>query len=237
MSFNTTFLLDAGNSSLGHPSMFQTPATDLLLDKDISKAKTTDPAHIWQSKASEKPAPSSFNLSPQYRVPYDPKDPPLTKSERLVFINKTNAIIDKTLNNVQPSLLFYLFFSPANYSTLQKNIRFAVNRWSGHNIGEQSNLELTILMENVFMSHARHIDEDNAPSKLLFRHLRNEVFRLNDLVVNAAVPLIVDSLEQHIAYMKKVDNPVTAESLERPLDTKITGTKIFRSPSDIMGME
>lgn|SRR6478609_175397 len=233
MDFNTTFQVNAGNISLGHPSMFQTPATDVLLDEDIEKAKTIDPAHIWQRKISKQPVPSSYNMSPQYRVPFDPKDPPLTRAERESFIAKTNAVIDKTLNNTQPSMLFYLFFSPSNLSAVQKNLRFAVNKWSGHHIGDQSTLELTLLMENIFMSHARHIDENNAPSKMVFKHLYSEIGRLNELVVNTATPIIIDGLEQHIGYMKSVDNPVTAESLQRPVDTKITGTMMMRSPTDI----
>lgn len=221
MSFNTTFDVNPGIALLGHPSMFQTPDVDSRLDDDLAKAKSTDPVTLWQNK-----------VSPTLR--YDPRDPPLTDSEKQSLVRKFRPIIDKTFDNRQPSILFYIFFSTYNLRILQNNIRYSVNKWSGHHVGEQSVVELTRIMEHVFSTHARHVDEYNTPSKMLFNHIRTEIGRLDELVVNVAVPIIVNGLEQHMEYMKRVDNPVSAISLERPLDTKITGTTMYRSPIDLL---
>ena len=216
--------------------MFQTPDIDEFLDDDIAKAKSTDPVNLWQIKVSPFGISNQTNLESQYTVPYDPRDPPLTAIERMSLIRNFRPVIDKTFDNRQPSILFYIFFSTYNLQTLQNNIRYSVNKWSGHHVGEQSNLELTRIMENVFSTHARHIDEYNAPTKMMFAYIRTEVGRLNELVINSAVPIVVDGLLQHMAYMKRVDNPVSVNSLERPLDTKITGTTVFRSPIDLLSL-
>jgi hypothetical protein len=228
----TTLNVDPANELLSHPSMFQTPAIDIALTDNVSTAKLTDPSLLWQKQVSA--AKSSPELSPQYSVPYDPKDPPLSDAERTALLTRFNPIINKNFTNVRPIILFSLFFSRQNIQTLQNEIRYAVNVWSGHHIGEQSTLELTILMEGIFSEHARPIDELNAPSKMLMRHLRTEIGRLDQLVVKEAVSLIVNALEQHLSYMETLDNPVTAKSLARPLDTKITGTMQYRSPTSLL---
>jgi len=233
-TFDTTFAIDGGNALSGHPSMFQTPKVDVMLTSDVEKAKLVNPENIWQNRVSEsQPATTSkVAMTPRYNVPFDLADPPLSKVERQKLIDKLSPAIDKTLTNQHPTLLFYLFFSKQNCSTLQKNIRYAVYKWSGHHIGEQSLLELVILMEDVFNARARHIDENNAPSKVLFRYLYTEVGRLNELVVNEAVPIIVNGIEQHISYLKQKDTPLSNIGLDRPVDTKITGTLVYRSSSD-----
>lgn len=230
--FNTTLAVDAGNVAYSHPSLFQTPAVDNALLNDIDKAKLVNPATIWHTKVL--PEKLASTMQSQYTVPFDPKDPPLRKAEKWQMLSKLDPIIDKTLDNVRPTLLFYHFFSKQNFATLQNNIRYAVNKWSGHHVGEQSPLELTLLMEKIYSDHAKNMDEDNAPSKMLLKHIRNEVGRLNELVVNATVPIIVNGLEQHLSYLNMVDNPRSAASLSRPLDTKITGTTVYRSPTDLL---
>src|SRR6476620_3162438 len=106
-TFNTAFAVDAGNISLGHPSMFQTPEIDAALFNNIEKAKTIDPQNIWQSKVSfQQPATTNnVNMTPQYTVPFDPKDKPLTKAEREHLISRTSPLMEKTFTNKQPTLL------------------------------------------------------------------------------------------------------------------------------------
>ena len=233
MSFNTTLEVNPDITMLGHPSMFQTPQLNVLLDDNIDKAKSIDPMSMWQNKVSV-PAAGSYNMQSQYTVPFDPSDPPFSRPEREKMMRSFRPIIGKDFNNREPTLLFCLFFSMDNCATLQKMIRFSVNKWSGYHVGEQSMLELCRIMENVFVGKAMHIDEFNAPSKMVLKHLRNEVGRLNELVINEVVPIVINNLEQHMEYLKRVDNPVSATSLQRPLDTKITGTMSYRSPTDIL---
>lgn len=232
MDFNTTLAVDAGNVSMGHPSMFQTPSIDIKLDSDVATAKSVNPTDIWMRKHAF-PVNSS-NMSSGYTLSSDPNDPPLTDREREIIIHKMGPLMDKTLNRMKPTLLFYTFFSKGNFLELQRNIRYAVNKWSGYNVGDQSLMELTLIMEYIFQAMARPIDEDNAPSKMLLSYIRNEIGRLNELVVNEATPIIINNVEQHLGYMKMVDGGISATALQRPMDTKVTGTMVYRSPTDVL---
>jgi len=235
MDFNTmlTTEIPAGNTMMGHPSMFQTPQMDKRIDDNTDMIKVIDPADVWANRVSFG-ATGNNNMASQYTVPFDPKDPPLTKAEIGNIMSRINLVVDRNTSNTVPSMLWNFFFSRENVATLQNNIRFAVNRWSGHHIGTQSTTELVIIMGTIYNKRCRNIDEANAPSKMVFRHISTEVGRLNELVVNEAVPIIINALEQHVAYLKKVDNPMSATSLARPIDTKITGVKDYRAPTDVL---
>jgi hypothetical protein len=235
MSFNTTFTVNPGIALLGHPSMFQTPDIDHWLKEHRSQLKTLRPVEMWQNRVSIPSESKKFgNMQSHYQVPKDPNDPPLNTFEKQTLITKFRPVLDKSFYNRQPSLLFYLFFSQENCNVLQANIRYAVNKWSGFHVGEQSVTELVRTMYDVFSTYARHIDEFHAPSKILFTHLRDETRRLNELVVNIATPIVVNGVEQHMAYLKKVETPFSYDSLERPKDANIAGTKSYRSPTDIV---
>lgn len=219
-----------GNFTAGHPSFFQNPQMDKIMLDNISVAKLTDPNELWQKKMSV----TLDKSRSQFTVPYDKNDPPFSEKETRNLIAKLDPVIDKTLDNIMPSLLFYFFFSKQNIANIQKSIRYAVNKWSGHHVGDQSLIELTLIMEHIFSSHAKHMDEKRAPTKILLQHIRNQIQILNEFVINEAVPLIVDKVEQHVSYMDRVENPLTSLGLSRPQDTKITGTKLYRASTDVL---
>ncbi len=234
VKFSTTLSVDPGSQNLSHPSFFQNPEKDLELIHNIDVAKSTDPQDLWQKNVSFFCASNPSNVDrSQFSMPYDPNDPPLTIQERCALLEKLDPIMRVTLTNVTPTLLFYLFFSKQNVANIQQNIRFTVNKYSGYHIGNQSLVELTIAMESIYSQHARQIDEHTAPSRVLMYHIKQEVARLNELLINEIVPTIVNGVEQHTAYLKQAATPRSALSLSRPIDTRITGTKIYRSSTDI----
>ena len=221
-------MIPSDNFSRAHPSLFQTPAMDIQRFDVMEQAKTASPNSFWTIPTTKaRPASNAF--------PRDPRDPPFTVQEREAMIRKLNPIASETLSNAMPTLLFYFFFSEENVKTLQKNIRYTVNKYSGYNVGDTSLIELRILMDSIFVANAQHIDEYQAPSSVLLKHIRSQLAILDDLVVNEAVPIIVNGAEQHMGYLKRVDNPVTSESLQRPMDTSIAGTRVYRSMSDVLG--
>ena len=232
MSFDTTFGIDPDYSGLSHPSLFQNPASDINMVKNIDIAKATDPGTLWRAQ-NDMLKKSDIDRS-SYTVPYDKSDPPLSKYEKQNLIKKLDPVMEITIDNYITSMLFYFFFSKPNVAGLQRTIRYSVNQWSGFHIGEQSQTELRVIMEQIFSKKAHHVDESASPSKYLLKHVKKEIARLNELVIQETVPSIVDKVEQHVAYMKRVDNPISATSLERPMDTRITGTKVFRSPTDLL---
>lgn len=234
--FDTTLSVISTNKWNGHPSQFQTPHTDSLLTKKAEVAKTFNPVDIWQrqmNKMSIIQNGGNERTSSGIRVYFDPNDHPLSKQETADLVAKLDPVILVTLNNTIPNLLFYSFFSKNNVKNLHRLIRYTVNKWSGFHVGEQSSIELTIIMEKIFTDYAQHIDEGVAPSKTLFKHIKNQIGSLNDLVVNEAAPIVINQIEQHVSFVKQKESVLDSSSLSRPIDTSITGTHIMRSISDI----
>lgn len=220
-------------NNAGHPSMFQNAPMDFSMDDNIEVAKRTNPMDMWQNKLI--PKEQQGNSRNYIRIPSDPRDPPFTAEEKELLIIKLDPVAEKTLNNVQPTLLFSFFFSKNNIATLQRDLRYVVNKWSGHHVGDQSEAELVIIMQKVYKENARMVDENTAPTKALLRHIKNQLGILNEITVNEAAPLIINQVEQHMSYLKQLETPRSALSLARPMDTSITGTKQYRSPTSVLG--
>lgn len=164
-------------------------------------------------------------------VSYDKKDL-LTKEEFDDIKEKLNVIMDKTLTNVIPDLLFYFFFSKDNVDSLQRNIRYLVNKYSGFNIGNQSESDLLIIMESIFNQYGKHLDDLGTPKDVLFPHIHEQLKLLNKLVLQEAVPIIINGIEQKVGFLNTLENKDTSK-LDRPVNTSVSGTKMFRSIEQI----
>ena len=211
-----------------HPSLFQTPFIDQQIN-DGSKDVEFTSDQIWKNNKNRD---TSFTA-----IPNDPNDPPFNQHEKDILFNKLNPVMEVTFDNAireNPTVLFCYFFAKKNIVALQHNIRYAVNKWSGHHVGDQSTIELLRIMEKVFTDHAQHVDEITAPSKYVLKHVYFEVARLNNLVVQECVPIIINQIEQHLSYLQYSANPRSALSLQRPVDASITGTTLYRSLSDVL---
>ena len=246
--FSTTLGINADNFSQSHPSLFQNPSVDEKYDKDSSMAHTALADSMW-GKLQENTAVPTFtstiantsdndrlNNMPNHFVVRDPSDLPLSKSERDFLYQKFAPMLDRNFSNTQRTILYCAFFSKDNIANIQQNLKWTVNRCSGHTIGKQSEIELLQIMESVYTSYARNLDERNAPSKVLFRWIRMEIGRLDNIVVETAMPQIVDAIEQHVAFLSQSEKGRTSSALPRPVDTSITGTMQYRAPSAVSTM-
>ncbi len=188
--------------------------------------------------------PSIFQAVPGVRgeipaVTTQPQRSPsaITQAENDRLYNELKPVIEITLDNVvreKQTTLFIFFFSEKNVAVLQKSIRYTVFKWSGYHIGYQSKVELIRLMEDVFMKFAKHINELTVNKKELFRFIYYEVSRLNNIVIQQAVPQIIDQVEQFFEYVKSREQRITSLALSRPTDNNVTGTTLYRSHSDIL---
>lgn len=142
-------------------------------------------------------------------------------------------IVERPLDNTLPNLLFYSFFSRKNLDFLQNGLQRSVHNFSGRIIGEQSEQELEVLMQKVYTENSHNIDEYNTPRNSVTEYIRNEVLRLDELVVNFAVPIIINEMEQYIKFQKDFRKPFSTKSLDRPQSSSISGTKMYRNISDI----
>ena len=135
------------------------------------------------------------------------------------------------------TLLTFLFFSDKNVENIQKIIRMNVYKYSKQVIDNQSNTELLIVMRSIFLAYSEHpqlIDEtmsEEVKKKLLLDYT-NEVDRLNQLVINICVPLIVSQLQQYIVYLEDASSPLKV--MEKPQNTSVTGTRNYRSQTQVL---
>lgn len=113
-----------------------------------------------------------------------------------------------------------MFFSKDNVKLINDMIRYHVYTKSGDKkivIGDQSTIQLEIMMRSIFLQHARHL-----PVKI-----REQVKELNYMVVNDAVPRILSEVLQYQGYMYRVENLPTP--IELPKNMSSQGTRLLRS--------
>ena len=134
------------------------------------------------------------------------------------------------------NLLADLFFSDNNVKNVQYLIRFIVHSKTSEVIDYQSKDELFIIMRSIFLSHARFPSElENISNDLVKKEYRDEIHRLNELVINETVPDIISQLQQYKDYLRDIK---TAPFIENPQNVSIKGQREYRSVTEVLtGME
>jgi hypothetical protein len=135
------------------------------------------------------------------------------------------------------TLLTFLFFSDKNVENIQRLIRMTVFRHTKQVIDNQSNTELLVVMRSIFLAFSQHpklLDESikEKERKLLLAQYTDEVDRLNQLVIDTCVPLIVSQLQQYLVYLYDSSSPLRV--MEKPLSTSVKGTKSYRSQTQVL---
>lgn len=133
----------------------------------------------------------------------------------------------KVLGKIQEVSPFScLFFSQKNIDEIQRLIRYNVYIYSSkkHIIGNQDHTELLIVMRSQYLQYA------NIPSDP--KDYKNEIEKINGLVVTAILPNIISNIEQYIGYLK--DSTTNYIPIDRGVNTSITGEKTLRSTSDVL---
>lgn len=109
-----------------------------------------------------------------------------------------------------------LFFSCANTTILQNTLRRKIWELSDEQfvISPQSHTQLQIIMRSVYLQFG-----ENLP-----RQLKQQVERLNALVLEYAVPNVMSNVKQYMAYLNNVDkNPIPLEHPEYISNTGLKG--------------
>lgn len=131
-----------------------------------------------------------------------------------------NSFQEQALYGIQShSVLSSVYFSKENVKLVNDMIRYYVYQRSNEKylIGDQSTIQIEILMRSIFLQHARHLP-DNIP---------DQIKELNMMVVNLSVPRIISEALQYNGYVKDLEqNPVP---LEHPKNMSSMGTKILKS--------
>lgn len=121
-----------------------------------------------------------------------------------------------TRGNFAPTKASQVFFSQKNMENLQRQIRYQVHKQSKTVIDQQSNKKLALLMRGVYFQFANNVDEAAA--------VPAEVAALNRIVVDQAVPQIINAIAAHRQYLKDIQEPYTL--MDRPKAESLKGTKL-----------
>jgi hypothetical protein len=120
---------------------------------------------------------------------------------------------------LQPTALNQLFFSKYNMDIIQNKIRYKVYLVSNGNyiIDRQSDTELEIVMRSIYLQHSQNLN----------CRLREQVDRLNQIVIDWCVPRIMSELEEYNRYLKDIE--ILPTPIELPANVSQAGTRNNRS--------
>ncbi len=211
-------------SLLTHPILFQTPVINKQLDDNPNLVRVTNPSTVWD--------PSDYGLDK--KAIYDPNDPPLRPGQRAYIVTQLDPIARKTLDNEEGTILFYAFMSRENVKELQLRIRKAVFEVSQYNIPNQNESELLIAMHNIYKSYANNMNENLVSKQALFKHIREELDRLDNILVKLVLPTIVNSAEQRVSATYIFNHPFQAKEFPMPVNTSLVGTREYRDIHDVL---
>lgn len=199
-----------------HPSFFETTQKDLPEDDRTLMEKTS---LLNKNLISELSSADKYSL---------------TVDDEMLSESNTKYIFR---NLYGETLLTSLFFSKTNIENIQKVIRFIVFKETKYVIDNQSINELLIIMRSIFLEYSAHpklIDEKMSTDEknMLLTQYRNEVKRLNEIVINTVVPKIVSQMLQYINYLN--DASQAPQYMDRPKNESVSGQRQYRSITEVL---
>lgn len=114
-----------------------------------------------------------------------------------------------TIMQLRPTKLSNVFFSKKNIDSIQKQLADEVYDRLGKRIDRQSDTELLGIMQGVYNAFSRHTGG------------KQEILRLNDIVLDIVVEQVVSGVKAYTAYMK--DTSTLPEPMERGVFASVKG--------------
>ena len=206
-----------------HPMMFQTLSADNLPSyKNITAVQEERTMALGTKDYEKLEAPGSYTLTPKYRY------------------EKFDTNISSMFKNIHGETFFNrLFFSEQNIQQIQNAIRYLVYKFTEKTIDEQSRTELLIIMRSIYLEYLNQPleyseDLDEATKQLALKQTRDEINRLNNIVVNEIVPKVVSELQQYLDYLRDASTPYSGTVLDvKPTLTSIKGQRNYRSATSV----
>ena len=164
----------------------------------------------------------------------------LNKSEKV--IRKENNIITKGVRTkvamrglYEETLLSDLFFSNININNIQRLIKYEVYNISELFIDKQPENDLLDIMKSVYLQYKEHpkIPMNEDEKNQLKEEYKNEIDKLNRIVVDISVPIILSYIKQHLAYLRDIQTPMFTERLNKATREE----RLLRSTTQVMGAE
>lgn len=203
-----------------HPSQFQTNSgNNLKQQRTLLSVKQEREKALAFDDLKKLTSPGKYNF---------------TVDDNKLKGSNTNSMFK---NLYGETLLTFLYFSQQNVDNIQNLIRMLVYKHTKEVIDNQSNTELLVVMRSTFLAFSKHpqlLDESmsvDVKKKLLLQYT-DEVDRLNQLVIDSTVPVIVSQLQQYLVYLSDASSPLRV--MEKPLSTTVKGTKSYRSQTQVL---
>ena len=198
--------------------MLQTPWNDMAVNNNPDSVRWTDPNGVW--------------LTPTNCVKSDcfQKRNNLTPCKIESIILNLKPVTTHSYDDKGVTLLFAAFFSEKNFQNLQKMIRYSVYTKGHYRIGDQNESELIRIMESIYSDNENSIAENILPIKIVENMIKNEVKRLNDIVVRRSVNNILEMIKSRDLFLEQWDkNNIGKNNVDRPISTNVTGLKFYRT--------
>jgi hypothetical protein len=119
------------------------------------------------------------------------------------------------------NLLSNIYFSKKNTLIIQNKIRTIIKKKYNYKISPQSDKELLIIMRSIYMENSTNYYKTH-------KDLKNEVNRLNKLIIDYCINNIINNIKEYVSYLNKIDNDssiIQIEPIDRPLNTNSKGEK------------
>jgi hypothetical protein len=106
-------------------------------------------------------------------------------------------LINSLGSNLYKSKLACSFFSRVNFESLHTTMRYRVYRKTGKTISRQSDTELLVIMQSVYLQNAKNREDLT---------LISQIKELNEIVLEYAVDNIVVEIEHYLKFVKDVNS-------------------------------
>ena len=135
-------------------------------------------------------------------------------------MNINNKNFQKTALSgiIENNIISNLFLSEKNINLIQIKIINIIYKKYKYKISKQSKNELMIIMRSIFLYNCTNIFSNK-------EEVRNELNKLNNLVINYCVINIIKNIKSHELYLDKINNDL--QPIDIPTSTTIKGDKIL----------
>jgi len=142
-------------------------------------------------------------------------DPPsfetrIKMQERIGIKNKTSEYREALAGELETNILSTVYFSADNIQIVQNGLRAGVYKMSGNNyvVAPQNIDVLKIIMRSIYLQYAEY-DKNS---------VKNEVVRLNKMVLDYAVPNVYNEVVGYVKYREDQSTLVVPLELPRQSD-------------------
>lgn len=126
-------------------------------------------------------------------------------SENINITKKSRNVVNDMLRGIQePSVFSMLYFSSENINEVQRLIKYNVYKQANFRIDNQSEQEILIIMRTIYLEFSK------IPQKQ--EYYTYEIARLNQLVVERAIRIILSEIAQQKKYIFDITNRPYIES-------------------------